>query len=96
LAFLRRLRKSIGLSPLRLAFFLLPLLLVCFALSPQAKAVCEEGCDGFGNTFLGEGALANNTVGDLNTAVGDDALFSNTSGFLNMASGAYALDANIL
>jgi Chaperone of endosialidase len=65
---------------------------VCFALSPQARAVCEQGCDlTNGNTFLGDDALINNTAGSANTAIGFQALFSNTTGFSNTAHGAGAL-----
>jgi Chaperone of endosialidase len=70
------------------------LTLVCFALSPQARAVCQEGCDIVnGSTFLGESALLNNT-GFANTAIGFNALFSNTTGNANTASGTSALVAN--
>jgi hypothetical protein len=50
------LRKSIGLSPLRLGFLLIPLVLVCFGLSPAVRAenlpfqVLDEGTI----TFTGE------------------------------------------
>src|SRR2546423_3662381 len=85
------LRKSINRSPLRLASILTALALACFALLPQARAVCQEGCDlGNGSTFLGEDALLNNTGFD-NTAIGKDALFSNTNGSFNTASGEGAL-----
>src|SRR6266480_550326 len=70
------LRKSIGRSPLRLGFFLIPLVLACFALSPQARAVCQEGCLTNGNTVLGDDALLNNTSVN-NTAIGFNALFFN-------------------
>jgi hypothetical protein len=78
-------------SPLR-AFLLIPFVLGCFALSPQAQAVCQEGCSG-SNTFLGEDALISNT-GINNTAIGFDALFTNTSGNRNTAIGAGALFSN--
>jgi hypothetical protein len=74
-----------GGSPWRCGLFLIPLAFVCFALSPQAQAVCQEGCPGT-NTVLGEDALLNNT-GISNTAIGDDALFSNTTGNNNTAVG---------
>ena len=67
----------------------------CFALSPQARAVCQDGCDTSNiNTFLGDDALINNTTGDANVAIGTSALFANTTGFLNTAIGAGALDQN--
>lgn len=66
--------------------------LVCFALSPTARAACQEGCDlGKLNTFLGDEALSSNTSGSENTAVGANTLKSNTSGFSNTAFGVGAL-----
>jgi uncharacterized coiled-coil protein SlyX len=89
------LKHSVNLSPVRLALLLIPLVLACFALLPQARAVCQEGCDtGNINTFLGDDALINNTTGDANVAIGTSALFANTTGFLNTAIGAGALDQN--
>jgi len=76
---------------------ILPVLiaLACFALSPQARAVCQEGCDtDHENTFLGEEALGSNTTGTHNVAIGSGALESNTSGFTNTATGSDALSAN--
>jgi hypothetical protein len=43
---------------------LIALTLGCFGLSPQARAVCQEGC--FQNTVLGDDALLNN-LGSANT-----------------------------
>jgi hypothetical protein len=89
------LRNLMNRSPLR-TFFLIPFVLGCFALSPQARAVCQQGCSGSfnSNTFLGEGALASNTTGNNNTATGDAALGANTTGFSNTANGASALIFN--
>ena len=84
-------------SPYQLALLLIPLALACFAFSPRARAVCQEGCDiTNANTFLGEDALINNTtgIGIGNTATGYQALLSNTTGFANTANGAVALTAN--
>lgn len=51
-------------------FLLIPFVLACFALAPQAQAVCQQGCDpGNGNTFLGDGVLTLNTTGIDNTAM---------------------------
>src|SRR5213076_1119312 len=76
-----RAARSINTLPFWRGLLLIPLACVCSTLSPQARAVCEEGCDlPFANTFLGEGALGNNTTGIFNTAVGHDALSSNTTG----------------
>jgi trimeric autotransporter adhesin len=72
-------------------------ILVCFAFSPTARAVCREGCDtNRENTFLGDNALVNNTTGISNTANGYQALFSNTDGFTNTANGAFALYYNTI
>src|SRR2546423_10140311 len=71
--------KSIGRSPLRHVLLLIPLALACFALVPQARATCQEGCLTNGNTVLGDDALLNNT-GTNNTATGSGALSANTIG----------------
>src|SRR6476620_9526788 len=73
------------------------LLLVCFALSPQARAVCQQGCDRInGNTFLGDDALVNNELGGGgNTAIGETALYSNVTGYRNTATGAGSLYSNL-
>src|SRR6266403_312344 len=72
--------------------FLVPFVLACFALSPQARAFCQEGCNPANfNTFLGEDALINNTTGSNNTANGGNALSSNTTGNSNTATGFRAL-----
>ena len=69
--------------------------LACFALAPQARAVCQEGCDtDNNNTVLGDDALVNNTTGNVNTAVGTIALSMNTTGSRNTATGWQALYFN--
>jgi hypothetical protein len=74
---------------------LIALTLACFALAPQARATCQQGCViSTGNTFLGDDALINNTTGVDNTATGSGALFSNTFGTSNTANGAFALFSN--
>jgi hypothetical protein len=70
---------------------LIALTLGCFGLSPQARAVCQEGCLTNENTALGDDALLSNTTGFQNTATGKGALFSNTTGVGNTATGANAL-----
>ena len=80
-------------SPLRLGFLLIPLLFGCFALSPAARAVCQEGCLTNNNTVLGDDALLNNT-GFGNTAVGFNALLANATGNSNTATGTQALITN--
>jgi hypothetical protein len=88
-------RISLNRAPLRLAFLLIPLGLAWFALVPQARAVCQEGCDlSNGNTFLGDDALIMDTTGLDNTAIGFNALFSNTTGSYNTAAGFQALHSN--
>ena len=59
---------------------LIALTLGCFGLSPQARAVCQEGCLTNFNTVVGDDALFNTTTGSLNTALGFTALNSNTTG----------------
>src|SRR5438045_2972910 len=85
-----RLKKSISRSPLRLPSLLVAITLACFALSPQARAVCQEGCLTNNNTVLGDDALLNNT-GFYNTAIGFNALYFNTTGSWNTAIGYQAL-----
>jgi uncharacterized coiled-coil protein SlyX len=76
-------------------FVLITLALACFALAPQARAVCLQGCDPSNdNTFLGDGALLNNTIGFGNTAIGFQSLYSNTTGGANTATGSGALELN--
>jgi hypothetical protein len=85
-------------SPWRRGLHLSTLALVIgwLALSPQAEAVCEQGCDlTNGNTFLGDGALSNITIGVDNTATGYSALLNNTEGSNNTASGSNAMHQNI-
>ena len=68
----------------------------CFALAPQARAVCQQGCDtSNANTFLGDDALVNNTTGVNNTATGELALFLNTTGLSNTATGTNTLQNNV-
>jgi len=66
-------------------------------LSPQAAAVCQEGCDiPHENAFLGDDALHSNTTGFENVAIGYQALFNNTTGVNNTAVGAFALNSNTI
>ena len=66
----------------------------CFALSPQARAVCQEGCLTNNNTVLGDDALLNDTGLGNNTAIGSNALHSNTTADTNTAIGSQALRKN--
>jgi Chaperone of endosialidase len=72
---------------------LIALTLDCFGLSPQARAVCQEGCLTDQNTVLGDDALLNN-FGSANTAIGFNALLINTDGTDNTAIGDSALFNN--
>ena len=86
-------QDSITCALCRLALLLIPLALACFALSPQARAVCQEGCLTNQNTVLGDDALLN-TTGNDNTAIGFNALLSNTSGSFNTSTGMDSLYSN--
>ena len=45
-------------SPLRRGLVFIALVLACFALSPDVRAACQQGCDlTNGNTFFGDDAL---------------------------------------
>ena len=86
--------NSMSRSPLRHGLFLTALVLACFALSPQARAVCQEGCLTSFNTVLGDDALFSLTTGEENTATGYQTLYFNTTGNFNTANGASALFSN--
>jgi len=76
------------------AALLITLALGCFALSPQAQAVCQQGCSTiYENTFLGEDALLTE-LGASNTAVGWHALKNNGNASWNTAVGSGALENN--
>src|SRR5260370_9411429 len=83
------LKHSINRSPLRLGLLLIPLVLVCFTLSPTARAA-DGGLPGF-NTAEGVGALSSLTIGTANTGLGENALKSNTSRNNNTATCSGAL-----
>ncbi|MGC2353012.1 MAG: tail fiber domain-containing protein, partial [Candidatus Udaeobacter sp.] len=80
----------------RSAFFLVSLLIGCFALLPKAHAVSPPPDGGYAgnNTAEGENALFRLTTGARNTGIGFEALFSTTTGDLNTASGFQALHSN--
>jgi hypothetical protein len=87
------LHRSLGRS----ALLLIPLLLACFALSPQARAVDPPPDGGYPNqnTAEGEDALFSLTSGTAaNTAIGFNALYSDTTGNSNVAVGSQALFSN--
>jgi hypothetical protein len=89
-------RKSIVRSPVRLGLLLVPLVLVCFALSPRAKAVtpAPDGAYAGFNTAEGFQALQSKTTGVFNTALGFQTLFHTTDGRANTATGFRALINN--
>ena len=86
--------KTIGRSPLRLGLIFISMTFAFFALSPEARAACQEGCLTNKNTVLGDDALLNNTIGFNNIVIGVEALHDNTTGFSNTAIGAFALKSN--
>jgi hypothetical protein len=85
------LRKSIGRSHLRRAFFLIPLLLACVALLPRVQASPDPPAIGGNNTRDGAGSLAHRTTGINNSAFGTNALNKLTIGSQNTAVGTSAL-----
>jgi hypothetical protein len=69
--------------------------LACFAFSPQAQAVCQDGCDNsLFNAFQGDNALINNTTGIENSAFGWGALSRDTDASFNTGVGGGALALN--
>ena len=76
--------------------FYVVLAFLSVTLSPQARAVCQEGCDTVNNnTFLGDDALSNEFTGVNNTAIGYFALHSDEFfGDNNTAVGFSVLTSN--
>jgi uncharacterized coiled-coil protein SlyX len=68
--------------------------IACFALAPQARAVCQDACLANANTVQGDDALISLTTGTNNTADGFQALHRNTTGPSNTAVGSAALLSN--
>jgi hypothetical protein len=86
---------SISRPPWGRSFVLVGLILACFALSPQARATCQDACLANQNTVQGDDVLFSLTTGFGDTAIGFQALYSNTSGHGNNAVGVQALYSNI-
>jgi hypothetical protein len=85
--------------PLRRTFLLIPLILVCFAFSPQAHAATDVSPPpdgGYPNFTTAEGsnALRNLTSGAGNSGFGWFSLFSNTTASFNTGLGAGTLALN--
>jgi Chaperone of endosialidase len=78
----------------RALLILLTFAIAWFALSPAARAICEDSCLDNYNTAQGEDALFSNTTGEGNTAFGFNALYYNTTGSQNTATGSGALASN--
>src|SRR6185503_20232001 len=82
--------------PLWRGFLLIPLILVCFAFTPQPRAAVDvfpppDGCYPHFTTAEGCQALKNLSGGVANTALGWRALFSADDNSFNVAVGAAAL-----
>src|ERR1700746_2452884 len=88
--------NSINRSRVWRGLLLIPPVLVCFALLPNAQAVSPAPDGGYpgGNTAEGQSALLSLTTGGSNTAIGFSSLMTNTAGGSNTAIGALALRAN--
>src|SRR5207253_3965010 len=85
--------------PFRRGFLLIPLMLVCFALSPQTQAVPQPetpdpGAKPVSDTADGQNALKSITTGIHNSAFGFDALLSNSDANFNTAIGSATLLLN--
>jgi hypothetical protein len=82
--------------PLRRGFLLIPLMLVCFALSPQTQAVSPPPDGGYagGTTAEGDSALLSLTSGIYNSGFGIFSLLVNTDASFNTGLGAGALLLN--
>jgi hypothetical protein len=94
------LTNSVGRKPCaarRDGFLFIPLILVCFALSPGAQAVEPTAPDtalAGGNTADGQNALLSYTTGTFNTAIGFDSLVVLTDTSFNTGVGAGTLLLN--
>src|SRR6201981_871626 len=82
--------------PLRRGFLLIPLIFVCFALSPQMQASSPAPAGGQSGFTPAEGknALKSLTTAAGNTGLGAFSLFADSTGAFNTAVGAGALALN--
>jgi hypothetical protein len=79
--------------PFRRGFLLIPLILVCFAFSPETRAQCDtpdQGCPG-GSLAEGFLALGSLSGGFYDTGIGAFSLLSNTDASFNTGVGAGSL-----
>jgi trimeric autotransporter adhesin len=85
---------SVIRSSVRRMLILVPLALICFAVSQVAQAGPDDEYPNY-NTAEGLGALyqitTNHATGADNTAIGVSALYNNTTGTQNVATGYFAL-----
>jgi hypothetical protein len=90
------LRNSTTYGPSPRGLLLIPLILVCFALSPQMQALSPPPDGGYpnGNTAEGDGALSGLTGGFYNSAFGFLSLLSNADASFNTGVGAGTLLVN--
>jgi hypothetical protein len=94
----KNITNSVGRKPCvaRRRFLLVPLVLVCFALSPQMQALSPPPDGGYpnGNTAEGDSALSGLTGGFYNSALGFLSLLSNADASFNTGVGAGTLLVN--
>jgi len=90
------LRNSTTYASSPRGLLLIPLILVCFALSPQMQALSPPPDGGYpnGNTAEGDSALSGLTGGFYNSAVGFLSLLSNADASFNTGVGAGVLLLN--
>src|SRR5437763_8708816 len=90
---LMRFRRACTSMKLTIRLLVMSLVLLCFALLPQAQAVVPAPDGGYPNFTTAEGtkALFSLTTGSANTAVGWYSLSSNAAGSFNTATGAGTL-----
>jgi len=95
-SFMASLRNSTNYASSPRGLLLIPLILVCFALSPQMQALSPPPDGGYpnGNTAEGDSALSGLTGGFYNSAFGFLSLLSNGDASFNTGVGAGALLSN--